>query len=155
MADLKTLRLSPLEERHIPGIHAIETKSQTSPWAEQSFRNELGHENGLVVVAEDKSGVIGFAVAWVVVDEAHIINIGVDPERRRQGIGRKLILELLLQAKDRGATCATLEVRCSNEAAIALYESFGFQRIGLRKRYYPDNKEDAVVMWLYEFSEEW
>ncbi len=154
MASQTSLRISKLEERHIAEIHEIERQSQSSPWAEQSFRNEIGHELGLFIVAEDSNGVVGFAVAWIVVDELHIINIGVLPERRRNGVGRKLILELLLQSKDRGALCATLEVRASNEPAIKLYESFGFKNVGVRKCYYPDNKEDAVVMWLYEFDED-
>lgn len=150
---MATVRLSPLEERHFSEIVAVERASQSSPWAEASFRNELGHDRGVFVVAEDPSGVIGYVVAWIIVDELHIINIAVHPDRRREGIARKLIQEAILQSQDRGATCATLEVRASNEAAIRLYESFGFVQAGLRKKYYPDNKEDAVVMWLYSFAE--
>lgn len=150
---MATIRLSPLEERHLAQIHEIEKGSQSSPWAEQSFRNELGHERGVFVVAEDNDGVIGYAVAWIIVDELHIINIAVEPERRKEGIGKRMITEMILQSQERGATCATLEVRASNEAAIKLYESFGFVNAGVRKRYYPDNKEDAVVMWLYNFDE--
>ena len=131
----------------------IERASQSSPWAEQSFRNEIDHDLGVFTIAEDSSGVVGFAAAWLVIDELHIINVGVSPERRKEGIGKRMITELIMQSQDRGATCATLEVRASNEPAIRLYESLGFVNAGTRKNYYPDNKENAVVMWLYSFDE--
>lgn len=146
------LRISRMEERHIPHILNIERASQSSPWSETSFRNEINHKNGIFLVAEDRDGVQGFAGLWVVVDEAHVITIAINPERRKEGIGRKLMIELLLHAIDRGATCSTLEVRAGNQPAIKLYEDLGFVRAGLRKKYYPDNKEDAVVMWLYDLE---
>lgn len=143
-----------MEERHVEEILIIENASQSSPWSRQSFLNEIGRENGSFLVAEDKGRVLGFAGMWQVVDEAHIITVAVDPNRRRSGIGRKLIIELLLRARADGASCSTLEVRANNEVAIKLYESLGFKSVGIRKRYYPDNREDAVVMWLYEL-EDW
>lgn len=150
---MTTVRLSSLEERHLAGIQEVERASQSSPWSEQSFRNEVNNPQSVNTVAEDSSGVIGYAVAWVIVDELHIINIAVRPDSRRQGIAAKMMREVVAQAQERGAVCATLEVRASNESAIKLYESFGFVRAGLRKNYYPDNKEDAVVMWLYKLDE--
>lgn len=146
------LRLSPLEERHLPQILEIEKVSQSSPWSEGSFRAEIGHEIGIFVVAEGSDGVVGYGSAWLTVDEIHIITIAVSPDHRRQGVGEKIIREMVMQGVDRGGTCATLEVRAGNEAALGLYESLGFERAGLRKGYYPDNKEDAVVMWLYDLS---
>ena len=122
------------------------------PWSEASFRNEIDHQHGISLVAERGKEVVGYGVVWVVADEAHITTIAVDPEQRRQGIAWKLMVELLERAKERGATCATLEVRASNEAAIKLYERLGFEVCGRRRAYYADNKEDAMVMWLYELE---
>jgi ribosomal-protein-alanine N-acetyltransferase len=101
-----------------------------------------------VAIADGK--VVGFAGLWMVVDEAHITTVAVDPQFRRNGIGRKLTKEVLARGKERSATCATLEVRASNESAIRLYEELGFIQSARRKGYYPDNKEDAIVMWKHE-----
>lgn len=117
-----------------------------------SFRNELDHELGIFLVAHEKSDVVGFAALWLVADEAHIINLATDPQCRRRGYAKRLVYELLHAAKERGAVCATLEVRESNSAARGLYESFGFEACGLRKNYYPDNNESAVVMWMHSLD---
>jgi [ribosomal protein S18]-alanine N-acetyltransferase len=146
---VKTLRFVPLAEEHLADVVAIEKASQSAPWSEHSFRNEVDHKDGLFLVALLEGKVVGFAGAWVLVDEAHVTNVAVDPERRRAGIGRRLVSALLEGCREKGATCATLEVRAGNAPAIALYGSFGFVRAGVRKRYYPDNREDAVVMWLH------
>ena len=76
----------------------------------------------------------------------------VAPEHRREGVGRALMISLLSKAKALGMTCSTLEVRISNEAAILLYEDLGYVRVAVRKGYYPDNQEDAVIMWLYDLD---
>ncbi len=148
-----TVRIAALASRHISRVVEIEKASQSCPWSEQSFSNEIEAEQSIFIVAEVGTDVVGFAGQWLVVDEAHIITVAVDESHRRKGIARRLINELLSRALDSGATCATLEVRVSNAAAIALYESMGFQAAGHRKRYYPDNKEDAVVMWLYNLQD--
>lgn len=150
---MANLRISPLEERHIKTVTEIEKASQTCPWSEESFRNELQQDHGIFIVGELGTDLIGFAGEWIIVDEAHIITVAVADEHRRKGYAQKLITELLLRAASQGATCSTLEVRASNEAAIALYEKFGFNATGRRKNYYPDNKEDAVIMWLYELQQ--
>lgn len=91
---------------------------------------------------------VAYGGVWLVIDEAHITTLAVDGEARRQGIGKALIVELLLKAQEAGMLCATLEVRASNVAAVALYENLGFTTTARRKKYYPNNKEDALVMWL-------
>lgn len=88
----------------------------------------------------------------MVIDEAHVTTLAVDESVRRLGIGRTLIVDLLVEAQARGMLCATLEVRASNTAAVALYESLGFATTARRKRYYPDNREDALVMWLADMD---
>ncbi len=147
------VRMSPLEESHLPDILKIENASQSVPWSEHSFRHELNHTDGIFVVAETNEGVIGYASAWMTADEIHITTVAVHPDHRNQGIGRKVIVELLSQGVSKDGSCATLEVRPSNLSAIALYESLGFKSVGRRKNYYPDNKEDAFVMWLYDLTE--
>ncbi len=149
---MKGVRFVELAEEHIGPIMEIEKRSQSSPWSERSFRNELDHAHGVFIVALADGTVVGYAGAWVLADEAHVTTIAVDPDRRLSGIGRALMDELLERAKNLGATCSTLEVRAGNEPAIKLYEAMGYVGVGLRKKYYPDNKEDAVVMWLYDLD---
>lgn len=146
------MRLGALEERHIKEVQAIEQIAQPAPWSERSFRNELNHPGGIFLVCETSKGVVGYGGAWVVADECHIITVTVTPDSQRQGIGSKLVSELLHRSLEKGATCATLEVRAGNSGAIQLYEKFGFSQVGVRKKYYPDNQEDAIVMWLYDLA---
>ena len=90
---------------------------------------------------------MGYAGIWVILDEGHVTNIGVDPDFRRQGIGQGLLEELTVRAMQRGITAMTLEVRLSNYGAQALYKKLGFEARGIRKEYYQDDKEDALIMW--------
>ena len=147
------IRFEPLREEHIPAVLEIEQRSQSSPWSERSFRNELDHPQGVFIVALSGERLLGFAGEWILADEAHITTIAVHPDERRRGLGRDLMLELLARGRALGAECSTLEVRAGNDAAIKLYESLGYVRAGLRKNYYPDNKEDALVMWLHRIPE--
>lgn len=149
---MKTLRTAPLEVQHLPDVLRIDKESQSAPWSEASFKAEIERPQGQFLVALGDGKVIGFAGAWLVIDEAHITNIAVDPSLRRQGIARRLMTDLLSRMVDAGALCSTLEVRASNAPAINLYESLGFTTSGRRKNYYPDNKEDAIVMWLHDLS---
>lgn len=146
------LRFERLNKSHIPAILAIEAVNNTAPWSDKSFENELTHEHGLVLVALMDGIVVGFGALWLVIDEAHVINISVADSHKRQGIGRRLMLELIRLSQERGMTCSTLEVRASNTAALELYRRLGFQSVATRKGYYPDNKEDAIVMWLYDLQ---
>jgi ribosomal-protein-alanine N-acetyltransferase len=149
---MKTLRFEPLQESHIPAILEIEKTSNTAPWSERSFKNELDHKHGIFLVGLLLGEVVAYGGVWLVVDEAHVTTIAVAEEHRRQGIGRRLMIELLEKAKAQGMVCSTLEVRASNEGAIKMYEGFGYTVAATRKGYYPDNKEDAVVMWLYNLD---
>jgi ribosomal-protein-alanine N-acetyltransferase len=146
---LKTLRFEPLTESHIPAILAIEGRTNTAPWSERSFRNELGHDYGLFLVAILEGEVVGYGGAWLVIDEAHITTVAVAAGHQRKGIGQRLMVQLLEKAKERGMLCSSLEVRASNEPGIKLYEKLGYEVTTRRKGYYPDNREDALVMWLH------
>lgn len=126
----------------------IEKEANPSPWSERSFRNELDHDQGVFLVALVDGKVVGYGGIWLLIDEAHVTTVALAESMRRLGIGRRLVIELLKVSSERGMLCATLEVRASNAPAIALYESLGFKVTARRKKYYPDNKEDALVMWL-------
>ena len=145
---LSTLRFVTLQKDHIPKILDIEQVTHSAPWSQRSFENELEHKYGIFLVGLIQGEVSAYGGVWILVDEAHVTNVVVKSELRGQGIGRKLMIELLTQARAKGAVCATLEVRATNSAAINLYEDLGFVQSTTRKQYYPDNKEDAVVMML-------
>lgn len=149
---MKSLRFAPLEAAHIPAILEIEARVNTAPWSEKSFQNELTHAHGVFLVALVEGNVVGYGGFWMVIDEAHITTIAVSPDFQRKGIGRKLMIELLTRAKSRGMACSTLEVRAGNVPAISLYEDLGYVQSARRKSYYPDNQEDAIVMWLHELN---
>jgi len=145
-------RLAPLSPDHIPAILAIEAVSNGAPWSEQAFVNELTNPQSLFRVALENGEVVGYGGIWMCIDEAHVTTLATHPDHRRKGIGRRLMVDLLQESKKLGMVCSTLEVRKSNEAAIKLYENLGFQSVSVRKGYYPDNKEDAVIMWMYELD---
>ena len=145
---LATLRFVSLEKSHIPKILEIEQVTHSAPWSQKSFENELEHKYGVFLVGLIDGEVSAYGGVWILVDEAHVTNIVVKESLRGQGVGRKLMIELLERARNKGAVCATLEVRASNAPAIHLYETLGFVQATIRKNYYPDNKEDAVVMML-------
>ena len=129
-------------------IALIERASFTEPWSEQSFINEAKDENHIYLVAEKEGKIIGYCGMWDIVKEGHITNVCVEASHRHQGVGRRLLTELLSIAKEREITAVTLEVRDSNLAAISLYEQLGFHYAGRRKGFYSFPKEDAVIMWL-------
>ncbi len=147
--DLKTLRFTRLLTEHIPAILEIEQRVNGAAWSEQSFKNELDQAASSFLVALLDGKLVAYGGCWHVVDEAHVTTIAVDPNHRRLGIGERLMVALLETACDAGMTCSTLEVRASNTAAIAMYEKLGFRQAAVRKGYYPDNRENAIVMWLH------
>lgn len=149
---LATLRFVPLEEAHIPDILEIESEANSAPWSERSFRNERTNPNAIFRVALLGGSVVGYGGVWLLVDEAHVTTVAVRSAERRMGIARRLVVQLLEASKQQGMACATLEVRAGNAAALRLYESLGFQVAARRKGYYPDNGEDALVMWMHRLD---
>ena len=97
--------------------------------------------------ADSRDPIVGFAGMWIMFDEAHVTTIGVHPDERGNGFGELLLVQLFVEAASRGAEMLTLEVRVSNDSAQALYRKYGFERQGIRRRYYSDNGEDAYIMW--------
>lgn len=143
------LRYEPLAKHHIATILEIEQEANSAPWSEKSFQNELVNPQSVFVVAIGDGKIVGYGGYWRCIDEAHVTTVAIRQDLRRQGLGRSIMRELLLRAKDEGMTCSTLEVRAGNEAAVKLYEGLGYLVAARRKGYYPDNKEDALVMWLH------
>jgi len=148
-ADAPDAVIAPMTADDIDAVVAIEQLSQPSPWPRSVFAEELSREWArLVVVRQPGDGVVAFANYWLVRDEVHLLNLAVHPTHRRRGHGRRLMDHLLEFARGHRCHYLTLEVRRSNRAAIALYEAYGFQAVGVRPRYYQDSREDAIVMAL-------
>ena len=143
-----TLELRRLELDDLDAIEGIESVSYRTPWSRSMFTSELAKPSSLSLAAVDDDGtLVGYLVLSKQVDAWHVMNVAVAPEHRRRGVASALLARLLEVTKGDAERGHTLEVRVSNLGAIALYERFGFQRRGLRRAYYTDNREDAVIMW--------
>ncbi|MEG9299005.1 ribosomal protein S18-alanine N-acetyltransferase [Mangrovibacillus sp. Mu-81] len=133
----------------LDAVMEIEHSSFSIPWSREAFYNEIEQNHlSTYLVVEDGEHIAGYCGVWLVVDEAHITNVAVLPDYRGQGLGEALMQRIMDISKEVGARLMTLEVRVSNEAAKGLYRKMGFQDGGIRKRYYSDNQEDALVMWV-------
>ena len=133
----------------IDEILAVEQSSFTNPWTREMYLAEFDHPgmSFLYVARDARRHVIGFCSFWRVLDEFHINNLAVDPTWRRVGVARALLTHVLSEGVRMGAHRATLEVRRSNEAAQKLYANFGFSVAGVRRDYYTNPVEDALVLW--------
>ena len=147
--------IRPIREEDVKGIHEIETLCFPMPWSEESILHDV-KENPVArwLVMDDGEGrVLAYAGMWFVLDEAHICNVAVHPGARRLGYGCRIMEALIDLARENCMSMMTLEVRRSNLPAQNLYHACGFIDVGYRKRYYEDNKEDALIMFL-EFQAE-
>lgn len=142
------LHIAPMTAADLPRVHQLETLCFADPWDIDAYHSELANPTAVYYTARLAGQVVGFAGMWAVGDEAHIVTLAVDPDYRRRGIARALLNALLARARLRVITSITLEVRVSNTAAQALYRSLGFTIVAHRRRYYPDNGEDAAIMRL-------
>ena len=136
-----------MREKDVARVAQIEKICFITPWSYNSLLGELSNDVAYYVVAVDGDEVCGYAGMWVMFDEAHMTNIAVDPEHRKQGIARKMILHLMKTALDKGAERMTLEVRENNHNAQRLYASLDFAYAGTRKHYYSDTGENALILW--------
>lgn len=137
-----------MKKEHIDGIYRIEELSFPDPWSKKSFTEELKNERAhYLVIANEEGIVMAFGGFWDIVGEAHINNIAVHPDFRGKGLGNIIVEALIDEAKEYKLTDMTLEVRASNETAQNLYKKYGFKIAGIRREYYLDNREDAVIMW--------
>lgn len=131
----------------MPEVMAVERLAYSPGWPATAFERELT-QNGMAryVVLNAAGRIAGFAGLWLMVDEAHVVTVAVLPEERGKGLGAALVHALMNVAIEHQMTLATLEVRESNAPARALYRGYGFYEVGVRKRYYADNREDAIIM---------
>jgi ribosomal-protein-alanine N-acetyltransferase len=140
-----------IEDMHLEDISAVQLVENASfpiPWPANAFRHELTqNKNAHYLVAKEGDHIVGYAGLWLSLDEAHITTFAVLPEYRRRKIGERMLLSIFERAERLGAEWLTLEVRASNLPAQRLYEKYGFRPAGIRRRYYSDNNEDAIIMW--------
>lgn len=135
-----------MSEKDSSAVWELEKKCFSVPWSEESIRAMFSEKGYWNLTARDDGSLVGYIGMKAVLDEADITNVAVDPDRRRQGIGKMLLRELLAKAGDMGIRRIFLEVRVSNTAARALYEQAGFRTVDVRKNYYEKPKEDAYIM---------
>lgn len=149
---LSELLLKPLIVDDLAAAVELDRQCLGGLWTIDGYRRELDSPNselwGIARSLQQPQSLIAMGCFWAILEEAHITLLAVVPDYRRQGLGSLLLSTLLERAKARGLERATLEVRKSNQAAIALYQKFGFKIAGTRKKYYQDNQEDALILWL-------
>jgi len=142
--------IEPLADEHdLDGVLEVEAESFSNPWTREMYAWELRNRSvcHILVVRTGECRVAGFCAFWLVFDEIHINNLALRPRFRAQGIGTALLGRVLGEARQLGARRATLEVRASNERARRLYERLGFYVAGVRRHYYTDPVEDALILW--------
>jgi ribosomal-protein-alanine N-acetyltransferase len=142
------VEITRMRRRHLRGVMAIERRVYPRPWSPNLFVSEMtaGHGRAYLVALEGRN-VVGYAGLISYGEEAHVTTIAVDPERQRRKIGTRLLYELLHHARTLGAHAVSLEVRVTNWGAQRMYARFGFRPVGIRRGYYQETNEDAVVMW--------
>ena len=138
--------IEKMNATHVPQIAELEKLCFSDPWSEKSIETELSCRLSVWLVALEGEQVVGYVGSQTVIDESDMMNIAVHPDFRRRGIAEALVAELEAALRQRGSRALTLEVRDSNAPAIALYEKLGFARVGLRKNYYRNPKEDALIL---------
>jgi ribosomal-protein-alanine N-acetyltransferase len=145
---IRALRLADIAD-----VEAIEQRAYKTPWSRSMFASELAKSTSICLAALDGSLLVGYVINSRYVDAWHVMNVAVDPDYQRRGIATRLLERLFELTADDERRGYTLEVRVSNLEAIALYEKLGFERRGLRRGYYTDNREDALIMWRESHSD--
>lgn len=149
-SSLTEIEIRPMTEADLDEVLEIEQVSFPTPWSRSSYASELQQNSlSLYLVVLQEGRLVGYAGMWIIIDEGHITNVAVHPEYRNRGLGCLLMRELIDLAVQNRVTAITLEVRPSNRSAQGLYRKLGFIPNGLRKGYYTDTGEDAIVMWKY------
>jgi ribosomal-protein-alanine N-acetyltransferase len=144
MIDIRGMKTDDIED-----VLEVEEASFATPWPEETFLNEVTENPYAHYFVIEKNGkVFGYCGLWLIIDEAHVTNIAIHPEYRGQKYGEQLFRHTCEEAITQGAVQLSLEVRVSNTAAQHMYRKFGLVPGGIRKRYYTDNGEDALVMWV-------
>ncbi|MEN6372369.1 MAG: ribosomal protein S18-alanine N-acetyltransferase [Armatimonadota bacterium] len=142
------VKIEQMQRGDVQRIMEIEKQCFTTPWHESAYLTELVNRSAYYVVGRIGDKIVGYSGMWIIMDEAHITTIGVDPEYRGRKIGEQILIAMLEEAQRRGAGRATLEVRESNDVAQNLYRKYGFVPAAIRRGYYSDNNENAIIMWV-------
>ena len=140
------MRIETMNSSHVDQIAQLEKLCFSDPWSANSIASELDNKLAFWLVATEEDRVAGYIGSQTVMDETDMMNVAVHPDYRKQGIATALIVGLVGELRKKGSHCLTLEVRASNENAISLYRKLDFQQIGLRKNYYHNPKEDALIL---------
>lgn len=140
------IKIEKMDESHVAPIAQLETLCFSDPWSENSIASELASRLSYWLVAVEDGQVLGYIGSQSVLGESDMMNVAVHPDHRRRGIAEMLVTALSHDLKERDNVCLTLEVRASNAPAIALYEKLGFVQVGLRKNYYRNPREDALIL---------
>ncbi len=144
----------PMRRRHLRSVVRIEAETHPRPWSLSLFMSEMAiRTSRAYYVARVENLVVGYAGLMMNGTEGHVTTIAVDPEWHRRKIGTRLLITVVREALRRGATALTLEVRVSNVAAQEMYRVFGFRPAGVRKNYYVETNEDALIMWAEDVNE--
>jgi ribosomal-protein-alanine N-acetyltransferase len=141
------LHIRELELGDLSAIEAIEQRAYPTPWSRSMFASELAKPTSICLGAFEGMDLVGYVINSRYVDAWHVMNVAVDPDRQRRGVASALLERLFELTRDDERRGYTLEVRVSNEDAIRLYERLGFEARGIRRGYYTDNREDALIMW--------
>jgi [ribosomal protein S18]-alanine N-acetyltransferase len=141
------IRVRSLELRDLSAIEAIEKRAYPTPWSRSMFASELAKPTSICLGAFEGDELVGYVINSRYVDAWHVMNVAVDPDRQRRGVASALLQRLFALTCDDERRGYTLEVRISNVGAIRLYEQLGFEARGIRRGYYTDNREDALIMW--------
>lgn len=147
------IRFRELFPEDAEAVANIERESFPTPWSREDFWREASNDFACYIVALDNAEIIGFGGCWISFEEAQVTNIALTSVQRGRGLGKALMARLMRAAAARGAERMTLEVRPSNTPALRLYEGLGFAAVGIRKKYYQDNDEDAILMWHTKLKE--
>ncbi|MEY2398694.1 MAG: [ribosomal protein S18]-alanine N-acetyltransferase [Actinomycetota bacterium] len=149
------VQLTPMRRRHLRTVIRIETEVYPRPWTMNLFMSELAMRSSRsYYVAKIGPTVVGYSGVMLVGEDAHVTTIAVDPRWHRHQIGTRLLINIAQDARNRGARHLTLEVRVSNEPAQRMYRTFGFRPAGIRKGYYVETNEDALVMWADDIDDD-
>lgn len=140
------MEIVKMEQSHVTPIAALEKLCFSDPWSENSIAYELTSRLSYWLVAVENGEVVGYIGSQSVLGESDVMNVAVHPDHRRKGVAEALVLALAKDLKERDNVCLTLEVRVSNEPAIALYEKLGFTQVGRRPNYYRNPREDALIL---------
>ncbi len=148
-----TVVITPMKRRHVRSVLRIEEQVYPRPWTSALFLSELAlRTTRAYFVARVGKDVVGYAGVMISFEDSHVTTIAVDPAWQRHGIATRLMVALARESLVRGAQHMTLEVRVSNKAAQDLYRRFGYAPVGVRKNYYPETNEDALVMWVHDID---